>query len=139
MRKLEKDIYKKLLIIFTILWTLMLITIYISLKYFLFENLETAFENQNVLFSMYETIWMKLILFSFVLMGIFIYVLHKTRNKIYEELHALNEYLISISQKKDYYTVFKAQKYVEFLQVALHLKNIVKRLEQKQKKVKKKN
>jgi len=139
LKKLEKDIYQKLLILFSLLWIMMLVIIYLSIKYFLYENLDTTMEDKNLLLQMYETIWMKIILFSSVLMGIFIYVLHKTKKEIYEEIDALDEYLVTLSKEKDYHTVFKAQKYVEFLQVSIHLKNIVKRLKNRQKKVKKKN
>jgi len=58
--------------------------------------------------------------------------------KVGKDMKALKNYTASISEAKEYKSSIKIEYYFEFLESAIYLKNIAKRLSQKEKKISKK-
>jgi len=67
---------------------------------------------------------------SFVFFFIVFYISKKTIDRVNSDVKDIKEYLEDINAK-DYKSVIKIKHYVEFLEISLLLKNIVKRLKQK--------
>jgi len=70
---------------------------------------------------------------SFVGFWIAFYVSKKISDRVSRDVGEIKEYLEDVNAK-DYESVIKIEHYVEFLEISLLLKNIVKRLKQKDKK-----
>ena len=73
-----------------------------------------------------------------VLLTIVYFILKKILNRVQEDIDEVTLYLKEISENKNYEAVVQIKYYLEFLQMSLLLKNIVKRLKQKDKKTSKK-
>lgn len=67
-----------------------------------------------------------------------IYLYAKVLNNVNSDLEQIKNYIHDISEHKDYSSTVNIKNFTEFLQISLVLKNIVKRLNQKEKKTSKK-
>jgi hypothetical protein len=83
-------------------------------------------------------IWIVLLGFSIVLELVAFFTLRKYLAKLDDDVNAIKTYVKEISQKKNYDAIIKIKNYTDFLEISLILKNIVKRLKQKEKKLEKK-
>lgn len=83
---------------------------------------------------------------AYVTLGIFLlciialstYFYNRTLNKVNNDVKQIISYLHEISENKNYDASLKIDHYTDFLQISLLLKNVAKRLNQKDKKASKK-
>ena len=129
-----KKLYGSLLVKFTSLFVLSLLLLYaISyglLNRFFMQSLpQKSYEAMMVGFN---DVWISI---AFVFCTVFIVVFFLIRlfvKSITDEVEDINSYLEEINQK-NYDAVLKIEHHLEFLQLSILLKNIVKRLKNKNK------
>lgn len=85
-----------------------------------------------------NTLYIILGIFILIFMTLSIYIYNRTLNKINNDVKQIINYLYEVSENKNYDTNLKIDHYTDFLQISLLLKNISKRLNQKEKKSSKK-
>ena len=138
MKKLKVDLFFKVLGAFFLAFVLLLSGIYFLCKHFLLSlPLDTSYK-VNELLNEYHLLWLEILVFvCILLLGVYLFVkkIHKDFN---EDTQALHVYVHELSQSKNYEAPIKAQHYLEYLEIAVALKNITKRLVQKEKKEAKK-
>jgi len=81
--------------------------------------------------------WLSISFLLFLNMFITLYLLKRNSNKILEDTVELKRYIEDIS-KKEYNSILHIKYFQEYLEISVMLKNIVKRLNQKDKKSSKK-
>lgn len=138
MKKLKHDIFLKTILIFLIAFILLFLISYAISKHFILSLVLSEPHMIEQTIEAFNLVWLKISLVFFVLMLITYFILKSLRNKVYEDLDSLSEYLYEISENKNYEKSVKIKHYIEFLQIAVGLKNIIKRLAQKDKKTGKK-
>jgi len=127
MKKLKDNILFKPLALFYGVLLILFIFSYFLLKYFILD------EGNNL------TPVLLLIAFLFISSaGIIYFLLDGIMKKIFQDTNSLKEYVYQISENKNYELPLQIKNYLEFLEIALLFKNIVKRLHQKDKKTSKK-
>ena len=82
------------------------------------------------------SVWVALFALVTLVFFLLVYMLHDLHQKLKEDIDALSFYLNKLDAKK-YDTKIKIKNYLEFLELSLLLKNLVKRLHNKDKKTKK--
>jgi len=119
--KIFKDIYINFILkvagVFTLLFIIVALCLYVDLEGFLLWTVVTV-----------------AFVLSFVAVVLMINILHR---KLNEDIDTLTNYLQKIDAK-EYDAEIKIKNYLEFLQLSLLLKNLIKRLVQKDKKLSKK-
>jgi len=113
--------FTKLLGLITIGFVLFFISSYFSIKFLLIEP-------ENI--EKYNDIWMILTtLFFFILLVLYFFI--KSINyQLSQDLKEVHKYLEEISEK-NYEAVIKIRYFREFLEISVRLKNIIKRLRNK--------
>ncbi len=124
MLKLHKELLKKLLLIYVVNFSLFLPFTFVVLKLFL--PLETTLYIGAVIVVMFV-----------VLSLLFFLFLRFYLKNIETDLDAITKYIQDINEK-EYASEVKIMHYVEFLHLSVLMKNIAKRLYQKDKKAAKK-
>lgn len=138
MKKLKNDIFFKTILIFIgVFFLLFLISYGLSKHFILSLTLSEPHLIEEIL-EAFNLVWLKISLVFFVLMILTYFILKHLRNRVYEDLDAVSEYIYEISENKNYEKTLKIKYYLEFLQIAVGLKNMTKRLVQKDKKSSKK-
>ncbi len=138
MKKLKNDIFFKTILIFIgVFFLLFLISYGLSKHFILSLTLSEPHLIEEIL-EAFNLVWLKISLVFFVLMILTYFILKHLRNRVYEDLDAVSEYIYEISENKNYEKTLKIKYYLEFLQIAIGLKNMAKRLVQKDKKSSKK-
>ena len=138
MKKLKNDIFFKTILIFIgVFFLLFLISYGLSKHFILSLTLSEPHLIEEIL-EAFNLVWLKISLVFFVLMILTYFILKHLRNRVYEDLDAVSEYIYEISENKNYEKTLKIKYYLEFLQIAVGLKNMTKRLAQKDKKSSKK-
>ena len=126
-----KKIKEKLLTRFTLILGgalfITLLATYMLLKAFFIE--------QNIAVELLNTLYIKLLLFTLVLLPLAFYLYKKTVDTLQDEILSFQNYIDKIDQK-DYEATFKAKYFQEFLLLSVSFKNIIKRLHNKDKKKK---
>jgi len=113
--------FTKLFIFIFIAFFVLFISSYFSIKLFLIQP-------ENV--EKYNYIWMILgTLFVFILLLLYFFV-QSMSYKLSQDVEELHEYLEEVSDK-NYEAVIKIRYFQEFLEMSLRLKNIIKRLKNK--------
>ncbi len=138
MKKLKNDIFYKTILIFIGVFVLLFFISYAISKHFILSLIISEPHLLQQTIEGFNLVWLKISLVFLVLMIVAYFILKSLRNKIYEDLDSLSEYLYEVSQNKNYEKSVKIEHYIEFLQIAVALKNIIKRLAQKDKKASKK-
>jgi len=136
MKKINSDILLSVMLSFTLSFILFIVIAYFRLEtlFLLLSNAQTP--SQSLLLEAYNDIWLELVALFLMLFFIVFYVTSRLSKRIREEMENLNEYLHRISQKKDYAASFHVKHYLEFLTISIHLKNVIKRLYNRDKKKK---
>lgn len=138
MKKLKNDIFFKTILIFIgVFFLLFLISYGLSKHFILSLTLSEPHLIEEIL-EAFNLVWLKISLVFFVLMILTYFILKHLRDRVYEDLDAVSEYIYEISENKNYEKTLKIKYYLEFLQIAVGLKNMTKRLAQKDKKSSKK-
>lgn len=126
-----KKLYNSLLIKFTSLVFGALLLLYL-ISYALMNKFMLEQVRQESLTNAFNDVW---VIIGLVSLGVFIGVFLILRffiKSITDEIDDINSYLEEIN-KKNYEAVLKIEHHLEFLQLSLLLKNIVKRLKNKKK------
>ena len=134
MKKLEKDIFFKVFLLIVGVAILFYLVTYSYFKYFTIEVLANKNLSSTQIINEFNSISIELALVTIVLVGILFILLKKTTKKILDDLNELNHYVEDISQNKNYDAVIHIKNYIEFLQISIQLKNIIKRVYKKDKK-----
>jgi Na+-transporting methylmalonyl-CoA/oxaloacetate decarboxylase gamma subunit len=138
MKKLKNDIFFKIILIFIgVFFLLFFISYGISKHFILSLTLSEPHLIEEIL-EAFNLVWLQISLVFFVLMILTYFILKHLRNRVYEDLDAVSEYIYEISENKNYEKTLKIKYYLEFLKIAVGLKNMTKRLVQKDKKSSKK-
>lgn len=108
---------------------------YNLMKNFLLQNVANNYDAVviNTMMVEFNFVCIEIAIVSFILFLIAFYVSKKISDRVSSDVIGIKEYLEDINAK-DYESVLKIEHYVEFLEISLLLKNIVKRLKQKDKK-----
>lgn len=85
-----------------------------------------------------NTVYIILGIFLIAISALSIYLYTKVLSDVDSDLEQIKNYIHAISEHKDYTSTINIKNFTEFLQISLVLKNIVKRLNQKEKKSSKK-
>jgi len=133
-KKLEKDIFFKVFLLIVGVAILFYLVTYSYFKYFTIEVLANKNLSSTQIINEFNSISIELALVTIVLVGILFILLKKTTKKILDDLNELNHYVEDISQNKNYDAVIHIKNYIEFLQISIQLKNIIKRVYKKDKK-----
>lgn len=138
MKNLKNDIFFKTILIFIgVFFLLFLISYGLSKHFILSLTLSEPHLIEEIL-EAFNLVWLKISLVFFVLMILTYFILKHLRDRVYEDLDAVSEYIYEISENKNYEKTLKIKYYLEFLKIAVGLKNMTKRLAQKDKKSSKK-
>ena len=129
MKKLKKSLLSSFTVILVGTLLLSHIVVYLFVQLTFREN---SFESQDL-----NSSFIALFFFLLFIVGVAVYIYKRSIEPIFYDIETLKEYLVNISAKK-YTRVCKIKYYVEFLEISLILKNIVKRASQKEKKSSKK-
>ncbi|HIC12522.1 MAG TPA: hypothetical protein EYO75_03970 [Sulfurimonas sp.] len=138
MKKLKNDIFFKTILIFIGVFLLLFLISYGLSKHFILSLTLSEPHLIEEILEAFNLVWLKISLVFFVLMILTYFILKHLRNRVYEDLDAVSEYIYEISENKNYEKTLKIKYYLEFLQIAIGLKNMAKRLVQKDKKSSKK-
>ena len=136
MLKLQDDIKRTFFFSYIGSFILFLLVAYISIKELLISYIEDALLLTKVL-KEYDFIWGMLILLFLLLALLSYFIVQRLSKKITSDIESKITYLEEINSK-NYDAIIKIENYVEFLKMSLLLKNLVKRLKQKEKKASKK-
>lgn len=138
MKKLQNDIFFKIILLFIGVFILLFLISYALSKYFI---LSLALGDTQVVTEVLEDfnlVWFNISLVFFaLLLGVY-FILKYINKRVSQDIESLSSYIYEISENKNYEKTLKIQHYFEFLQIAVGLKNITKRLVQKDKKSSKK-
>jgi len=138
MKKVRNDIFVKTMLIIVAAFLLLFIVAYSLSKYFI---LSLPLNNPELISQAivdFNFVWLKIFFVFVFLLFVSAFILTYVQKKVYADLESIIKYIHEISENKNYEHTFKIQHYLEFLQIAIGLKNIAKRLSQKDKKSSKK-
>ena len=138
MKKLNNDIFLKTILLFLGTFTVLFIVAYALSKHFILSLVLSDGESLEQILEAFNLLWIKISLVFLVLMSGVYLILKHFRNRVLEDVESLSKYLYEISENKNYTKTLEVKHYLEFLQIAVSLKNITKRLVQKDKKSTKK-
>lgn len=138
MKKLNNDIFFKTILLFLGLFIVLFIVSYALSKHFILSLVLSDTQSLAQTLEAFNLVWMKITLVFIVLMLGAYFILKYLQKRVYEDVESLSEYIYEISENKNYTKPLKIQHYLEFLQIAVSLKNITKRLAQKDRKTDKK-
>lgn len=138
MKRVQKGIFFKILQVFTVVFTLLYILSYTLLHNYMQEIGTTYKIDESLLLSQLNAIFILIsIVFLILLLTSFFYI-KKLQNELEEDIGSLENYVLEISEHKNYEATLHIKHYLEFLSISVTLKNIIKRLRQKEKKASKK-
>ena len=138
MKRVQKGIFFKIFQLFSAVFTFLYILSY-TLLYNSMQNIATVHKIEvSLLVSQVNTIfiWIAIVFIILLLMSYF--YIKKLQHELEEDIGSLESYVVEISEKKNYEATLHIKYYLEFLSISITLKNIVKRLRQKEKKASKK-
>lgn len=131
LKHITKSLVIKVLLLFIGAFSVLALSAYLLIKNFLLKHIQI--NELNTFLYEYHIIWFELFIL-FLIFGVLMYfLLHAIGKKIEEDISSLNKYLDEINNK-NYDAIIKIENYMEFLHSSLLLKNIVKRLKNKEKK-----
>lgn len=106
-------------------------TLFLVASYFSFKLMIVNPENIEI----YNQVWIILIALALFILLLIYFSIKNTRDKFLEDVEHFQDYIEEISNK-NYQAVVKIKYFHEFLEMSLHLKNVVKRLKNKESKKK---
>ena len=117
------QVFTKIFLLFVSIFSIFLITAYFSLK------------PQIEFLDAYNQTWIKLAITSVIVLVIIYFFIKSVSYKLTQDAEKFQNYLEEISNK-NYQAVVKIKYFYEFLEMSLRLKNLVKRLNNKDSKKK---
>ncbi len=134
MKQLEKDIFVKVVSIFTILFSLLYFISYLFVQNYIIEITTATALNVEDVMHQFHIIWLEIGGIFLLLFFIALYLIKKTLDKLSCDVKELTRYIEDISNHKTYDAILEIKHYLEFLHISITLKNIIKRLYKKDKK-----
>ena len=120
------QVFIKLFFLFALLFF-----IFSATTYFLLKPIST----ELAVIDAYNGVWINLGLVSVFILFILYYIIKNISNKLSQDVEEFQNYLEEVSNK-NYQAVVKIKYFHDFLEMSLRLKNIIKRLNNKQTKKK---
>ncbi len=117
------QVFTKIFLLFVSIFSIFLITAYFSLK------------PQIEFLDAYNQTWIKLVIASVIVLVIIYFFIKSVSYKLTQDAEKFQNYLEEVSNK-NYQAVVKIKYFHEFLEMSLRLKNLVKRLNNKDSKKK---
>ncbi len=138
MKRVQKGIFFKIFQLFSAVFTFLYILSY-TLLYNSMQNIATVHKIEvSLLVSQVNTIFILIAIVLIILLLMSYLYIKKLQHELEEDIGSLESYVVEISEKKNYEATLHIKYYLEFLSISITLKNIVKRLRQKEKKASKK-
>ena len=134
MKKIKKDTLIKVFMIFIGAFSFLLIGVYALFKNFLLELISKNSLHSQQILSDFNLVWIQFFILALLVFSLAFYFLKKLNTKLTDDIKEIKNYVTEISEHKNYEAIIKIKNYTEFLEISLILKNIVKRLKQKDKK-----
>lgn len=126
--------FTKVLRVFIGIIVLVFLVSFFTFEHFTQNLIATSNLNQSEVMSDFYALWLSIALLCLALIYVLYRLVLKIKNSLNEDLLSLNTYLHNISANKDYEASLQIEHYLEFLQISVTLKNIIKRLHTKDKK-----
>jgi len=134
--RVKDDIKRTFLRSFIITFVLFLLLSYTLVKQLIISEIKEPLLLDKIL-SNYNFIWILLLLFALFLIAFTYFLILRLTQRVQKDIDSNTAYLEEINSKK-YDGIVKIEHYIDFLKMSLLLKNIAKRLKQKEKKAPKK-
>ena len=131
LKRIKATLLIKVLSLLVGIFFTLFVVAYVLVKNFLMEHMQI--NEINTFMYEFNIIWFKLLILFLALATLMYFLLHFIGAKIEDDISSLNKYLDEVN-KKNYDAIIKIENYEEFLHSSLLLKNIVKRLQAKDKK-----
>lgn len=138
MKRIKADILTTFMVTLSVALSIFFIVAYFMSKQFLLELLSSPSLRADEVMLHFHIVWLQLFILFFVLCFVAFFVAYELARRIVADVHSLKEYLIDISENKDYESPLQVDSYLEVLEASVYAKNIAKRLYQKEKKLQKK-
>ena len=134
MKKIKKDTLIKVFMIFIGAFFFLFIGAYALFKNFLLELIsQNSLHSKQILLD-FNLVWIQFFILALLVFSLVFYFLKKLNTKLTDDIKEIKNYVTEISEHKNYEAIIKIKNYTEFLEISLILKNIVKRLKQRDKK-----
>lgn len=130
LKKLLPSLLLKLLSLFLGTFIILFLISYALFHKFLL--LHVANQDLVQVMSDFNEVWLFIGLLFVLLFIVVFFIMKATVCRVTNEIDEINDYLQAINEKK-YDAILKVDNYLEFLQLSLLLKNLVKRLRNKKK------
>jgi low affinity Fe/Cu permease len=127
MLKLKRDIATTFLATFVGSFVVLFIVAYFLLQHFFLENANTA------VMAQFNTVWLGIGVVFSIVFAISYFFIQRLQNRIMHDTLEIQNYLEAIDAKK-YDAPIHIKYYIQYLQIAVLLKNLVKRVKNKDKK-----
>ena len=128
MKKMEEHLSMKYAQVFIIVFAVVLFVFYFLIKRLINE---ADLSTYNLIFGV-------MFLVFTVMLSVGYSFLKTRQNKMLHDISEIDKYVHNIAQDKNYEAIVKIEYYIDLLQIAVSLKNMVKRLEKKDRKSSKK-
>jgi H+/Cl- antiporter ClcA len=133
MKKIREMLLVKTMLVVGGVFFFLFMFLYALLKNFLLEHI-----SDKEVFSAYNTLWIWILLFAVFLFTIIVIYIKKKIIEIENDIKAIKEYSKELSEYKNYEASINIKHSKECLETSIYLKNLAKRLLQKEKKSSKK-
>lgn len=131
LKKLLSSLLLKLTSLFLGTFFLLFLISYALFNKFLIEHIGE--DKLTMVMSDFNEVWLIIgLVFIILFVGVFL-IMKSTLSRVTDEIDEINKYLQALNEKR-YDAVLKVDNYLEFLQLSLLLKNLVKRLRNKKSK-----
>ncbi len=127
MLKLKKDILLTFIVTFLSSIVILYIAAYVLLKRFFLKYADATFMGQ------FNAVWVDIGFLFIVVFTVGYFIINRLQNRIMQDTSEIQNYLEAIDAK-DYDAVLQIKYYTEYLHIAVLLKNLVKRVKNKDKK-----
>ncbi|HIP54736.1 MAG TPA: hypothetical protein EYH11_04635 [Sulfurimonas autotrophica] len=128
MLKLKKDIFSTFVFTFLGSFFLLYIVVYLLMKGFLLEH-----GNSGAVIDDFTILWLEIGVVFVVVSLVSFFFVQRLQKRITQETTQIQNYLEAIDAK-NYDAVLKVNNYTEYLYIAVLLKNLVKRVKNREKK-----
>ena len=139
MKKIKQDTFTKFMMIFVGVFFVLVVVAYGLIRHFLVTLSSSSLSlDPKLVISLYNAVWIDFFVVFIPVLFIVSFLLHKINSQLEEDISAIKLYVKEISEHKNYTVKVKIKYYQECLETSIYLKNIAKRLSQKEKKTSKK-
>lgn len=134
MKRLSNDIFSKIFYSFVAIMIFLVLATFAVFKYFVLDLVAKSNLEESAVISDFHSLFFLIVGVSVLLITLVYYLLKNIDDKVNEDVENLTVYIHDVSENKNYDAVLKIHNYIEFLHLSVVLKNMVKRLNAKDKK-----